>query len=589
MTNQNVIERFLKSAKYLKMKAEEEKTHFKLFGSYCRIKADGMVDVVSASTMKEHYKNKKISCKISTTNNEGCVQEKIISKNFFDVWSEDPEMTEFLDLTFECDLKRVPRTHYNLFTGFDHLNSFESKDNLDLTMILDHLNALSGYNEDDFKYNLSWYAHIVQKPEELPHSCLVFIGPQGTGKDTWHQFISAVIGDQYCAISEKLEKFCGKFNGAVANKLLCTINETNPVESRERLESIKSMITAEEHLIEYKGRDPIKCRAFSRFQFFANRLTAFPVEEGGRRPKFNQPSAKYTPQVIGETASRKHFTILRKIMNDPRHQKRFLEYLQNYDIKKWNPAKIPKCELQKELEDNAQPPIVPFLAKKVVNMENETEKINASKLYEEFATFLEKQKSSFNYSQTKFATELTMNYGVKKQKSSTIFYILSRSSLKELLEKRYNYSFDSIETDQQIDNKVDSETVNKLKQEMAELKAQQTLKDNEIEKLKQELAKIKEQSIMSDMHMMSVIQKQSKLLQENKKPVFVKSTAAKSEKKIANITVEHEIKTVEHDIKTAEHEIEKDHPIQEVDDHDEVDNNEDISVQIKENVQLFFK
>ena len=44
---------------------------------------------------------------------------------------------------------------------------------------------------------MSWLAHIVQKPYELPQVIMVIISEEGTGKDMFAEFISKVIGEQY--------------------------------------------------------------------------------------------------------------------------------------------------------------------------------------------------------------------------------------------------------------------------------------------------------------------------------------------------------------------------------------------------------
>ncbi len=96
--------------------------------------------------------------------------------------------------------------------------------------------------------------------------------------------MSNVLSDKYTHNTEKLEQICGKFNSILGGKLLMVVNETNPVESRERIENIKFLITAEDLTIEGKHKDPIKSKNFARFMFFSNRLFAFPVEEKARRP-----------------------------------------------------------------------------------------------------------------------------------------------------------------------------------------------------------------------------------------------------------------------------------------------------------------
>jgi hypothetical protein len=50
------------------------------------------------------------------------------------------------------------------------------------------------------------------------------------------------LAKKYTLNTEKLENICGKFNSLLGGKLLTTINETNPLESRQRIENIKFLI-----------------------------------------------------------------------------------------------------------------------------------------------------------------------------------------------------------------------------------------------------------------------------------------------------------------------------------------------------------
>jgi hypothetical protein len=117
------------------------------------------------------------------------------------------------------------------------------------------------------------------------------------------------------------------------------LNETNPIESSQRLENIKAMITAKKLEIEEKYKSTIKCRNFCRFIFFSNRSLAFPVEDGSRRPKIMMGSTKYLPMNYGEKESADHFTKLSNTFKDKYFQYAFLRFLQKRDITLFNPRK----------------------------------------------------------------------------------------------------------------------------------------------------------------------------------------------------------------------------------------------------------
>jgi hypothetical protein len=228
------------------MKKQYETEYFKLFGHYCWYNND-KVEEKSVSEMNEHFKNKKITldCSETVTTKTGKVvtTSNKLTKTFYQIWSEDPDMKEYKELIFNCNLSKVKDYQYNLFTGFNHFDNIKSK-KVKLDTIFEHIRSLVNYNEESFIYYISWLAQLVQQPHILPHTIIIFISSEGVGKDIHLDFLSECIGEKYTLKTEKLELICGKFNSALGGKLLININETDPVESRARHENIKSISTA---------------------------------------------------------------------------------------------------------------------------------------------------------------------------------------------------------------------------------------------------------------------------------------------------------------------------------------------------------
>jgi hypothetical protein len=338
------IEILLESQEYKTLKIQHEKTFFKLFGKYCKITPRG-IEERTATEMSEKFKNKKISYQFveETTTKKGTTisTSKHISKNFFEIWSNDPNIPEFDNIVFECDKTKILKEDYNLFDGFNHFEDLDKK-KLDLEPLFEHIRSLVNFDNDDFEYVLNWLAQLVQQPETIPDTALIFISEEGIGKDLFSELIENTIGDKYYGTTEKLEQVCGRFNSLLDGKLLMVLNETNPIESSQRLENIKAMITAKKLEIEEKYKSTIKCRNFCRFIFFSNRSLAFPVEDGSRRPKIMMGSTKYLPMNYGEKESADHFTKLSNTFKDKYFQYAFLRFLKKRDITLFNPRKYKK-------------------------------------------------------------------------------------------------------------------------------------------------------------------------------------------------------------------------------------------------------
>lgn len=469
------MEIFFNDPRYKEVKLKYEKQYFKLFGSYAYFNGNKL-DHKSKSEMEEYFKNKKVTIEVTeesmTKKGIKTSISKTVSKSFYQIWSEDPDMREYNEVVFDCNLDRVKKHQFNLFTSFNHLDDVVLEKEIDLEPIFEHMRSLHNYIEEDFKYTICYLAQLVQYPETLPHISLVFISEEGVGKDLWGSFISNVIGEHYCHNTEKLDLICDKFNSILAGKLLMIINETNPVESRDRLENIKFLITAEDVTIRALYKDPIKCKNFCRFIFFSNRLFAFPVEESARRPKIVQSSDKYLAKNIGIKANNEYFTKLRQMYKDPKYQKAFLNYLLKYDISQFNPKKFEKSILHKELEDTSVSPIVGFLADLVSNNIDENSiKYSASEITSMLKSYLHNLGYKYDFTPSKLSVELTMNYQIKKSKCSCIMYTIDIKALKKLLEEKYKYNFDSDDnnTEKPKEEEFDIEGIDKLTQDILNL------------------------------------------------------------------------------------------------------------------------
>jgi hypothetical protein len=208
-------------------------------------------------------------------------------------------------------------------------------------------------------------AQLVQQPHLLPHTVPVFISEQGIGKDKWFGFMENVIGEKYCTTVDKLDLIVGDFNGSLGGKLLISVNETDPVESKKREDGIKYVTTAEKVVINETYEKPVKSKNFARFNWYSNKPFAFPMEAGARRPRINKSSSKYI--LLTDEAKNAYFTKLLDVLKDEKYQYAFLRYLKAKDISKYDFQKPIVTEFQLELEKHSAPVLATFLANKVHN------------------------------------------------------------------------------------------------------------------------------------------------------------------------------------------------------------------------------
>lgn len=442
-----LLKKFLASLEYTSLKTTVEQNTFKFNGEYQIINDDHSMTTMTSSKMKEEYKNKNVSIQAGFDSETG--KPICITKSFYEIWSEDPNMREYKSLTFDCNIKNVPKSTYNMFTGFNEFKNVDST-NINLDDIFEHFRSLCGYNEDIFNYFIKWIAHLKQKPYEHMQTCFVIISEEGVGKDISFTFLSNIFGKQYCLGTDKLDQICGKFNGSLGGKVLTMINECNPMETRDRQENIKYLITAEEVQIERKYKEPVMVKLFSRFLFFSNRFSAFPIEKGSRRPVISYASNKYLPSNYGMEKSKEHFNNLISQMRDVKYQKAFSDHLQNIDLTKWNMGDVPKSELHKNLEECAISPLVSFVAEFIKNIEGSKCKISSQHCRNQFIEYLQRLKLNYEYSQSKFGLEIKMIFKVETVKNSSIYYIFDKPTVIDILEKKYGYNFSQEATEKSL-------------------------------------------------------------------------------------------------------------------------------------------
>ena len=161
------MEIFLESEEYQIQKIKYEKECFKVFDKYHRYDGN-KISEKSGTGMNEYFKNKKVTIEfVDQQTKKGITVSttKQFSKNFFQIWSEDPDMREYKQIVFDCNVEKVPKNYFNLFDNFNHFLKLPDKE-MDLSLIFDHIRSLVDYNEKHFVYVISYLAHLVQ----LPHS-----------------------------------------------------------------------------------------------------------------------------------------------------------------------------------------------------------------------------------------------------------------------------------------------------------------------------------------------------------------------------------------------------------------------------------
>ena len=356
------VNKLHQNASYLEMKALVEKEYFKYLGDFVKFDTDE-VKQMSFNSMSNIFKNHILSVPITNSvkmkSGKTVEDEDIIKLNFFDIWTEDPDILSFEKIVFEPNGIVKPK-YYNLFMGFRWaLADATGFQQANFDIVIDHIKSLCGYNENQFTYFTYWLAHIVQQPNKLPSTFCAFISRQGVGKDLFMNFLTESLGSKYVHFTSVVANVMGEFNQFLENKLVIGLDELEGSDYKKMESMIKYITTAKTVDINKKNVQQYTVNNYARLIFFANSIQAIKVQMGDRRVNIFRPSTKYIDLPSEDKFA--YFSKLIAIYADPEMQKAFYFYLKNLNIEGFNFTKQVKSDDQLHLEESNKPFIRQFI------------------------------------------------------------------------------------------------------------------------------------------------------------------------------------------------------------------------------------
>ena len=199
-------------------------------------------------------------------------KQKLLSQ----MWLSSPHRT-FDDVVFDPGDEHLAH-QYNLWQGF----AVEPQQG-DCSRYLDHVrDCICDGDQALFDYVVSWMAHLVQKPAELPGVALVLIGDQGTGKGSFVEPLGQILGIHYQHATQ-MDKVLGRFNMHMANALLVFCDEIVWGGNKKDEGALKGLVSERDRLVEGKFQNPLTLPSYLRLIFATNEPWAVPTGEKERR------------------------------------------------------------------------------------------------------------------------------------------------------------------------------------------------------------------------------------------------------------------------------------------------------------------
>ena len=167
---------------------------------------------------------------------------------------------------------------------------------------LDHIAFLVPIKSERNRF-LQWLAHIVQRPEELPHTCYLMTTPKtGIGRNLLASMLTRALRGHVAASISLPELLDGGFNGRLSRKLLATVDEAREGTGDKRFargERLKTIVNQEHRPINPKYGVQSVEKNCCRWLMFSNHVDALPFDNTDRRiwvienPEERKPSAYY--------------------------------------------------------------------------------------------------------------------------------------------------------------------------------------------------------------------------------------------------------------------------------------------------------
>jgi Family of unknown function (DUF5906) len=206
------------------------------------------IDFVPPETFTHMFKNKYLPGYTWTDKdgNKQIVKSKPVSK----AWPEHPNRREYKDVVFAPG-RDLGADILNLYRGWP----FNPKAG-DWSLLREHMHKIiCGGDEGLFKYLMGWSASAVRNLDRPLEVSIILQGIEGCGKGTYANAVRKLFGIHGIAIT-KSEQMAGRFNAAIADKLVIFADEACTPTNREHVNAIKGLVTEKSHQIERKFRDP---------------------------------------------------------------------------------------------------------------------------------------------------------------------------------------------------------------------------------------------------------------------------------------------------------------------------------------------
>jgi hypothetical protein len=154
----------------------------------------------------------------------------------------------------------------------------------DCSTIVDHIErVIAGGDDRKAKFILDWCADIIQNPTRKPGVAIVLRGNEGTGKSVLGAILRRLLGPRNVLVNADKDRLLGRFNAALAGKILIQAEETFFAGDARTSDALKHLITGHTLEVELKFGRSFEIESFHRLLITSNHAQVIQASSEARR------------------------------------------------------------------------------------------------------------------------------------------------------------------------------------------------------------------------------------------------------------------------------------------------------------------
>jgi hypothetical protein len=301
----------------------------------------GEITLSSEADFHRRYSNRKID-----------VNDKPISVSRY--WMRSRYRTQYDGLVFDPS-GRQHDGYYNLWRGF----AVEPREG-NCSLYYQHISeVITGGSVELYDYVLDWMADAVQNPSVLPGVAIVLRGGQGAGKGTMISLFGELFGRHYLHVSNPAHVI-GQFNSHLKDCLILFADEAFFAGDKKHESVIKTLITENKRIIEFKGKDAIQLPNYTRLMLASNKSWVVPIDIDDRRFFVVDVDKRHA-------RDRAYFSAIYRQMREQGGLQALLYDLQHRDLSKANLSDIPSTKAKNDTKFRSLDSVTSWLVYSVAN------------------------------------------------------------------------------------------------------------------------------------------------------------------------------------------------------------------------------